>query len=159
MSENHKCFEGNKIGSGSCGSEWEKTVLIAVVRKDLSKVTFELVSEKGEGFSLWRSEGRVFLSGGTTNAWRWYQARVHKPKEAQWGWALMKDKWGHSLGQITWGLIVQRPLACIFQVHWKAIGIFVRPGVIGPDLRWLWGRLAKRKKKAGRPVKKVWRVE
>lgn len=87
MSENYKCFEGNKIGS--CGSEWEKTALIAVVRKDLSKVTFELISVKGEGFSLWKSEGRVFLFEGTTkgNTWRWYQAWIHKLKEA-----LVKDK-------------------------------------------------------------------
>lgn len=38
-------------------------------------------------------------------------------------------------GQIVWGLIAQRPLAFIFKVRWKTIGIFAKLGVIGPDLQ------------------------
>lgn len=37
ISENHKCYEENKIGSRD--SDWEKTTSLDVVRKGLSEVT------------------------------------------------------------------------------------------------------------------------
>lgn len=38
------------VGRGETASD-------AVVRKDLSEETFDLISEKWEGYGLWKSEG------------------------------------------------------------------------------------------------------
>lgn len=56
ISENHKCYEGNNIGS--CDSDWEKTTSLEVVRKGLSEVTLTwyLKNERDLAFGNLREE-------------------------------------------------------------------------------------------------------